>query len=199
MRKSFAAVAAIGALAMASAANADVVINFDDLTGYAEIPTLYAGIDWQGNFVYYDDPQDPFNPSSGNTRIFGDYDDFPCCGVSSMAFKVGAGTIFNGAFLAGAGVGTVTFELYNGGSLVATSASAVTTSTPTFLSSGYAGAIDEVRIIADNGYWVADDLTFETLNGLTGGIPEPSTWALLIAGFGGAGAMLRRRRVASAA
>jgi hypothetical protein len=31
-----------------------------------------------------------------------------------------------------------------------------------------------------------------------GGIPEPSTWALMIAGFGGLGAMLRRRRAAPA-
>jgi hypothetical protein len=29
------------------------------------------------------------------------------------------------------------------------------------------------------------------------GVPEPATWALMIAGFGGAGAMLRRRRVAA--
>ncbi len=28
----------------------------------------------------------------------------------------------------------------------------------------------------------------------TGGVPEPGAWALMIAGFGGAGAMLRRRR-----
>jgi hypothetical protein len=34
---------------------------------------------------------------------------------------------------------------------------------------------------------------------VTGGIPEPSTWALLIAGFGGAGGMLRRRRALAAA
>jgi hypothetical protein len=30
------------------------------------------------------------------------------------------------------------------------------------------------------------------------GIPEPGTWALMILGFGGAGAMLRRRRIAAA-
>jgi hypothetical protein len=34
-----------------------------------------------------------------------------------------------------------------------------------------------------------------TLNG-PGGVPEPATWALMIVGFGGAGAMLRRRRAA---
>lgn len=31
-----------------------------------------------------------------------------------------------------------------------------------------------------------------------GGVPEPSAWALMILGFGGAGAMLRRRRCAPA-
>jgi hypothetical protein len=31
-----------------------------------------------------------------------------------------------------------------------------------------------------------------------GGVPEPTTWVLMILGFGGAGAMLRRRRVALA-
>jgi|GEM_PF-1370656 len=34
--------------------------------------------------------------------------------------------------------------------------------------------------------------------GSTGAVPEPSIWALMIAGFGGAGAMLRRRRTAAA-
>ena len=37
-------------------------------------------------------------------------------------------------------------------------------------------------------------------DGLAGNaVPEPATWALMIAGFGGAGAMLRRRRQIAAA
>lgn len=36
------------------------------------------------------------------------------------------------------------------------------------------------------------------LGGIAGVIPEPTTWALMILGFGGAGAMLRRRRPAEA-
>jgi hypothetical protein len=33
---------------------------------------------------------------------------------------------------------------------------------------------------------------------VTGGVPEPATWALLLAGFGGVGAMARRRRAVAA-
>jgi hypothetical protein len=34
--------------------------------------------------------------------------------------------------------------------------------------------------------------------GIDGSVPEPATWALMIMGFGGAGALLRRRRSALA-
>jgi hypothetical protein len=40
--------------------------------------------------------------------------------------------------------------------------------------------------------------SFEADNFAAGVVPEPATWALMISGFGGAGAMLRRRRTASA-
>ena len=34
------------------------------------------------------------------------------------------------------------------------------------------------------------------LAGVTLGVPEPSTWAMMLLGFGGLGALLRRRRAA---
>ena len=37
------------------------------------------------------------------------------------------------------------------------------------------------------------------LDSLTPGVPEPATWAMMILGFGGVGAMMRRRRFAAAA
>jgi hypothetical protein len=38
-----------------------------------------------------------------------------------------------------------------------------------------------------------DDFRFETAGGNPGGVPEPASWAMLITGFGLAGAALRRR------
>jgi len=53
------------------------------------------------------------------------------------------------------------------------------------LQGGYAG-FDNLRVVASN------------IEGDVGGVPEPSTWALMIGGFGLAGGALRRRRAVAA-
>ena len=71
--------------------------------------------------------------------------------------------------------------------------------TPTFGSNnkeyfGFSGAnITSVRLTASSrGDWVfIDNLTF---GGAGGAVPEPASWAMLIAGFGIVGASMRRRR-----
>lgn len=44
----------------------------------------------------------------------------------------------------------------------------------------------------DSGYLAFDNLAFTAAAGAA--VPEPAAWALMIAGFAGAGAMIRRRR-----
>lgn len=52
----------------------------------------------------------------------------------------------------------------------------------------------------DDAYFLGDQLYVrETGVAPTGPVPEPTTWALLIAGFGGVGLMLRRRRIGATA
>jgi len=49
------------------------------------------------------------------------------------------------------------------------------------------------------GYFALDGISLSVGDAIaepTGGIPEPSSWALMILGFGGAGAVVRRRRAA---
>ena len=57
------------------------------------------------------------------------------------------------------------------------------------------------------GWWFSADIydgaTGQTYNvaardAFTQGVPEPATWALMILGFGGAGSLLRRRRMVAA-
>jgi len=51
------------------------------------------------------------------------------------------------------------------------------------------------------GYFVMDSVSLQVGDALvTGGVPEPGAWALMLLGFGGAGALIRsRRRLAAAA
>lgn len=59
---------------------------------------------------------------------------------------------------------------------------------------GATGQFIQYKVLATNGVNPGlSDIRFSTADG-TGGIPEPAAWALMIMGFGGAGAMLRRVR-----
>jgi hypothetical protein len=62
-----------------------------------------------------------------------------------------------------------------------------------------------LRSNPDNGVFFATDIWGDGGNtgnvgalGPSSGTPEPASWALMIAGFGGVGAILRRRRLAAA-
>ena len=109
----------------------------------------------------------------------------------TLTFDIAANPDFSGVRVAivganGVTIGTENYALNQGDPVVWSSRSlyftANSTTTQISFSSGnndnccYGAAIDNVSVA----------------------VPEPTTWALMIAGFGGAGAMLRRRRAAIA-
>ena len=94
---------------------------------------------------------------------------------------------FDGAYFAGIESSTVTFQLYNSGSLVATSGTLIPSSTPTFLASGYIGLVDEVRVVSD-AFRAMDNVTYNTDIET---VPEPST--ILGLGLLGLGAFCQRK------
>jgi hypothetical protein len=58
------------------------------------------------------------------------------------------------------------------------------------------GATSTLSFIGNSGaqFVGLDNVAVTETAGPTGGVPEPASWALMILGFGGAGAALRRRR-----
>lgn len=161
---------------------ATVVVNFDDLTGNGGVPNGYAGMNWGGQWTYYDDVQPPYNPSSPPERVF----DF----VDEGQFSFLSPVVFDGAWFSGYDFATVQFNLYLSSVLVASSSSLAPSGTPTFLGSGYAGLVDEVGVVSPSpAFFVMDDVTYESGSST----PEPAS-LLLVGGAMGLLAFVARRR-----
>jgi hypothetical protein len=115
--------------------------------------------------------------------VYPNYGKWPVGSATSVPFYFPSLVRFDGAYFAGLDFSTATFQLYNSGSLVATSGTLIPSSTPTFLASGYTGLVDEVRVsLASVGYIVMDNVTYNTDIET---VPEPSTiLGLGVLGFG---------------
>ena len=164
-----------------------VVIDFDDLAGAGFVPDGYEGITWNGQWLFYGAADgDYFAPHSAANRIF------PTGNAPSGSFDFLSDVIFDGAWFNGFGEsGPIFFELFLDGSLVHTSASLLLpmsafSNNTEFLSSGYAGLVDQVTVRSTADYWIMDDVTYS--------VPEPASAALLLGGLLGAAVLRRRSR-----
>jgi hypothetical protein len=137
----------------------------------------------------YSSPQPPYNPHSGTNRIY-------TTGNTNSAFFdfIGGPVAFDGAWFAGWASNSVSFALFLSGAPVWTSGSLAPTDVPTFLSSGYSGAVDRVQVNGTGNLWIMDDVTFNE-NGIVGPVvPEPSAIVLLGTGIVGLMGFARRHR-----
>ena len=161
------------------------VLNFDDLINGSSahpLPVDYAGLNWDTEWFWWSWAQDPYNPSSPDTRIathnYGGWIDFS---------PLGTPVIFEGAYFSGMPEAVMYFEGYLGGNLVGTSSTLVPSSTPTFLAANFGGPVDYVNVISANiNQFAMDDVTYQT-------IPAPG--AILLGSIGmGIVSWLRRRK-----
>jgi hypothetical protein len=168
------------ALVLAAPFASATVLNFDDIPGpdgYAAVPANYGGLDWSAStWTAFDAPQEPYAAHSGAGRIttaFGSDD-----AASTIRFL--APTVFDGAWFAGFEDVAVTFQMYAGGQLVATSSMLGLSGTPTFLSSGWGGVVDTLIVSSEfQAGYVMDDFSFRAVNA----VPEPGSMLLVLAGL----------------
>lgn len=101
-----------------------------------------------------------------------------------------------GAFIAGAQIEGIHFAFTDGSSQSVDVPGQYGTSFVGFTDTDK--SISAVSLIVGNDILSVDDVhfTFAAPGGGVGGVPEPASWAMMIAGFGGVGASLRRRRAA---
>lgn len=187
-------------LGLVSSVQASTVLTFEDLdsspAAYDVVPTPYQELTFTG---WYFGVDTLYKPASGLIDLFTDYADpanpFDYI-ITNSNNRITSATpfIFDGAWFSG--YSGVTFELWNGGTLVATSASlpdapGVDPYDPVFLASGYAGEVDTVVVSGVQGYYSMDDFTFHQAS--TNAVPEPASAALALLGIGMAGWMRRRQ------
>jgi hypothetical protein len=176
-------------LTLSSVANAQLVQTFEDVTGCNSsnivLLSIYGNVNYLQQWSCYSLPQPPFNPHSGTNRVFaGSEAENNISG--SFTF---APIAFTGAWFAGGA--NVSFQLFLGGSQVATSSTLATSANPTFLASGYNGLVDRVTVVGSDARWVMDDVTFAAATTVT---PEPVSLALVASGLALIGGCVRLRR-----
>lgn len=140
-----------------------------------------------GNTIYVD-PTDYLSVPAGGTATFSGENGYA---LTSFSFYMGSPDFFN----------KVTFNFRNGTSQVLMG-DEIWGGSP----DGNGDRTLGYRVYYDFGGMGVNSITFESaqnsfeFDGLAGSlaVPEPGTWALMIMGFGGAGAMLRRRKAALA-
>lgn len=170
--------------ALAPAASA-AVLTFDDIGTDGAIPANYGGLDWSlDGWSVFAETQAPYTPHSGSYRAATNF------GADDAASAVGFLTPgrFDGAWFSGLSGATVTFRLYLGDALVATSATLDPTDVPAFLASGYAGLVDRVVVASpEHASFAMDDFTYSAP------VPEPAEFALVLTGLAALGLHRARR------
>lgn len=146
----------LATLALAGAASAQtpalVVLDFEDLVGFAPMPAGYGGVmDW-GSWAHSDAVDANYPPASGAVRVFS-------VGLQRR-IRFGEDVIFEGANVVSAL--PFAWKMYHQGQLVATSATLQpnTGGPAVWLASGYAGPVDELEYDSAVNVHSVDDFQF---------------------------------------
>ena len=188
------ALTVVSALAASAAANANTVINFDDLTAGrwgTEIQNGYSGLNWSNFYILNGNS---FDSSSGYGTGTVSAPNVAFNGAGNPA-SFSSATAFNLATIdvtKAWASGITHFDGYVGNILTYSMNVSSTTAGPTLATFNWNG-LNKVTMSDGNSthQTAIDNLT---LGNVVAAVPEPETYAMLLAGLGLMGAITRRRQ-----
>lgn len=188
---------AISLLSLAPLSNA-ATINFDDLpAGEQAISDGYMGFNWGhgSGDIYAGDLSGgsyPVATVSESNVAFGGWD----TGQYQIDLATAGTFTFSSAYFTSAWEASqdITFTgLLNGSVVYSATSFSINNTAPTLITLDWSGidslSITNVTAGNDNKHWAMDDMTY-TISA----VPEPSTYALMLGGFGLVGFMAARRQ-----
>src|SRR5271166_1673414 len=176
------AAALLTALSAAAQPAGATLIGFDDLTSYfvtnLPIQNPYDGFNWNNVYVLAgtDEPGTGFQYGvvSPSNEAFGGFG-----GIAGFSPVSGVFTLNSAYFTAGDSPQDVTVAGFDSSSIQLDSVTFSTTNTgPTLETFNWTG-LSSVTFVGTGGHVVIDNLT---VNATAGGVPEMSTWAMILAG-----------------
>jgi hypothetical protein len=170
-----------------------IVLGFDDIQtngGVVNMPSGYGGFQWPNTVGVWIGQGSYPAESVPNVVLFNNNGNYGY--LETDIFTTSGTVVFDGAYFSGpASGGPIYFNLYDNGVKVWTSAQLTPDpNTPQYLASGYTGAVNEIGIVGNDGYFVMDNFTFQQSGGTT---PEPGSIALFGTGLVAIAGMARRK------
>jgi len=192
----------LGALALALVVLAGPaqarLITFDDRTPVAQALTSYEGLDWENmstlGAVWYAGFEDT---GFGHGTVSPENVAFNAGGDVVGAVSLATGTFdFESAYFTAAWIDGLQLRIqgFNDGLELFSQVLNLDTAGPTFFAAGW-GGLDKLTFTTwyDGCSCKGRQFVMDNLK-LTSEVPEPSTWAMLVVGFGGVGVLIRGSR-----